>query len=332
MSSMGRREFVALLGGAAAAGWPLAARAQQARETRRIAVLMGTATTELGKSYLATFVRRLEQLGWANGRNARIETRWWTGTVDEMRPVAAELLALSPDVIMAFSNPAVALLKPIAGNIPIVFVGVGDPIGDGFVTSLAHPDGNITGFAGTDGPIGGKWLEVLKETAPHVTRVMMLMHPETPIHQAFWHSLEAAAPRFGVEVTPGGVHDAAEIDRAISSFAMRENAGIIVNPHAITWANEELIIALTLKHCLPSHFATAASIKAGGLVCYGHDFEDALRKTAEYVDRILHGEKPGDLPVQMPTKFRLIINLKTAKTISLEIPPTLLARADEVIE
>jgi putative ABC transport system substrate-binding protein len=326
-----RREFITLVGGAAAA-WPLAARAQQSDPIRRIAVLMGTATTELGKSYLATFVQRLEQLGWINGRNARIETRWWTGTIDEMRPTVAELLAPSPDVIMAFSNPAVALLKSSTGKIPIVFVGVGDPIGDGFVPSLAHPGGNITGFAGTDGPIGGKWLEVLKETAPHVTRVMMLMHPETPIHQAFWRSLEAAAPRFGVEVTAGGVHDAAEIERAISSFAMRENAGIIVNPHALTWANEDLIIALTLQHRVPSHFATAASVKAGGLVCYGHDFEDALRKTAEYVDRILHGERPSDLPVQMPTKFRLIVNLKTAKSIGLEIPPTLLARTDEVIE
>jgi len=328
---MRRREFIALVGGAVAA-WPLTARAQQAAQPRRIAVFMGTATSELGKSYLATFVQRLDQLGWINGGNARIETRWWTGTVDQMRPVVAELLAFSPDVIMAFSNPAVALLKPIAGKIPIVFVGVGDPIGDGFVPSLAHPGGNITGFAGTDGPIGGKWLEVLKETAPQLNRVMMLMHPETPIHRAFWRSLEAAAPRFDVEITQGRVHDAAEIEHVISSFATRENVGIIVNPHAITWANEDLIIALTLQHRVPSHFATAASVKAGGLVCYGHDFEDALRKTAEYVDRILHGERPSDLPVQMPTKFRLIVNLKTAKSIALEIPPTLLARADEVIE
>jgi putative ABC transport system substrate-binding protein len=198
--------------------------------------------------------------------------------------------------------------------------------------ALLVPAATITGFAGTDGPIGGKWLEVLKETAPHVTRVMMLMHPETPIHQAFWRSFEAAAPRFGVEPTQGGIHDAMEIERAISSFATKENAGIIVAPHAITWANEELIVARTLQHRVPSHYATAASVKAGGLVCYGHDFEEALRKTAEYVDRVLRGEKPGDLPVQMPTKFRLVVNLKTAKAIGLEIPPTLLARADEVIE
>jgi putative ABC transport system substrate-binding protein len=199
---MKRREFIAITGGAAA--WPLTAWAQQSREMRRIAVLMGTATTDLGKSYLGTFLQRLEQLGWANGRNARVETRWWTGTVDEMRPVVGELIAFSPDVVMAFSNPAVALLKSMASTTPVVFVGVGDPIGDGFVSSLAHPGGNITGFAGFDGPIGGKWLEVLKETVPQITRVMMIMNPETPIHQAFWRSPEAAAPRFGVEATSGG--------------------------------------------------------------------------------------------------------------------------------
>jgi putative ABC transport system substrate-binding protein len=220
----------------------------------------------------------------------------------------------------------------MAGNVPVVFVGVGDPIGDGFVASLARPGGNITGFAGTDGPIGGKWLEVLKETAPHLTRAMMIMHPETPIHQAFWRSAQSAAPRFGIEATAGGVHDAAEVERAITSFAAGSNGGIIVAPHAITWANEELIIALTLQHRLPTHYATAASVMAGGLVSYGHDFEHSFRNTAEYVDLILRGEKPGNLPVQMPTKFKLVFNLKTAKTIGLEIPATLLTRADEVIE
>jgi putative ABC transport system substrate-binding protein len=271
-------------------------------------------------------------LGWADGRNARIETRWWTGTVDKMRPVVAELVAFSPDVIMAFSNPAVALLKRMASTMPVVFVGVGDPIGDGFVSSLAHPGGNITGFAGFDGPMGGRWLQVLKETVPRITLVMMIMHPETPIQQAFWRSLQEAAPRFGVEATSGGVHDAAEIERAITSFVTKEDGGVIVTPHALTWANEDLIIALTLQHRLPSLFATAASVKAGGLVSYGFDYEDTMRKTAEYVDRILRGEKPGDLPVQMPTKFELVINLKTAKALGLTIPPGVLAIADEVIE
>ena len=327
---MRRRTFIALVCGAAA--WPMAAPAQQGERVRRIGVLMGSAETELGKTYLATFLQRLEQLGWTQGRNARVDVRWWTGGEAEMRPVVAELLAFSSDVIMVFSNLALALLKPMARNVPVVFVGVGDPVGDGFVASLAHPGGNTTGFAGTDGPIGGKWLEMLKETAPHLTRVMMIFHPETPIHQAFWRSLQEAAPRFGVEVTAGGVHDAAEIERAVSSFATSENRGLIVAPHAITWANEELIIALALRHRLPAHYATAASVMAGGLVCYGHDFDDSFRKTAEYVDRILRGEKPGDLPVQMPTKFRLVFNLKTAKAIGLTIPPSLLARADAVIE
>ena len=207
-----------------------------------------------------------------------------------------------------------------------------DPIGDGFVSSLAHPGGNITGFAGFDGPIGGRWLEVLKETVPHITRVMMIMHPETPIQQAFWRSLEEAAPHFSVEATSGAVHDAAEIERAITSFGTKENGGIIVTPHALTWANEDLIIALTLQHRVPSLFATAESVKTGGLVSYGFDFEDVMRKTAEYVDRILWGEKPGDLPVQMPTKFELVINLKTAKALGLDVPPIVLAHADEVIE
>jgi putative ABC transport system substrate-binding protein len=293
---------------------------------------MGSAETQLGRTYLAAFLQRLDQLGWAEGRNAHVELHWWNGTSSEMQAVAEKLLASSPDVIMVFSNLALSLLRPTARNVPVVFVGVGDPVGAGFVESLARPGGNVTGFAGTDGPIGGKWLEVLKETVPHLTRVMMIFHPETPIHQAFWRSLEEAAPRFGVEVIQGGVHDAPEIERAISSFTAGENRGIIVAPHAITWANEELIIAQTLRRRLPAHYATPESVRAGGLVCYGHDFADSFGKTAEYVDRILRGEKPSDLPVQMPTKFRLVFNLKTAKAIDLVIPPPLLARADEVIE
>jgi putative ABC transport system substrate-binding protein len=331
---MQRRDFIKLVGGAVApsVSWPLAAPAQQVGEARRIAVLMGSATTELGRSYLATFLRRLEQLGWADGRNARVETRWWTGTLDEMGPVVSGLLAFSPDVIMAFSNPSVALLKPRAGQIPIVFAGVGDPIGDGFVASLAHPGGNITGFAGTDAPMAGKWLEVLKETAPHLTRVLTILHSETPAHQAMWDAIKEAAPRLGIEVTPGGVHDAGEIESAVSSFATKENGGLVVLPHAITWANDNLIIALGLRHRLPTHFATTSSVSAGGFVSYGLDFEHSFRQTAEYVDRILRGEKPADLPVQQPAKFKLAFNLKTAKAIGVNVPSTLLTRADEVIE
>jgi putative tryptophan/tyrosine transport system substrate-binding protein len=328
---MRRREFIAGLAGAAAAAWSARALAQQAG-ARKIAVLMGSAPTKLGESYLAAFQKRLEERGWAHGRNVRIETRWWTGTPNAMQPVITELIASAPDVVMVFSNLALAVLKPMAGQIPIVFVGVGDPVGDGFVASLARPGGSITGFAGTDGPIGGKWLEVLKETVPSLSRAMLLMHAETPIHREFWRSAEAAAPRFGVEVVQGAVHDAAGIERALASFSSSEGRGLIVAPHAVTWANEQLIIALTLQHRLPAHFATAASVMAGGLVCYGHDFEDSFRKTAEYVDRVLRGEKPADLPVQMPTKFRLVLNLKTAKHLGLAVPAALLARADEVIE
>jgi len=306
--------------------------AQPRAGVRRIAVLMGAAPADLGHTYLAAFSRRLEELGWTNGRNARTEVRWWTGGTEHMRTVIAELLAFSPDVTMVFSNLALAVLAPMAGKVPLVFVGVGDPIGDGFITNLARPGGNITGFAGHDGPIGGKWLEVLKEAAPHLTRVLAILHSETPIHQAFWRSIKDAAPRLGVEVTLGSVHNAAEIERAISSFAMRGDGGIIVAPHAITWANERLLIALQLRHRLPAVYATAVSVKAGGLVSYGHDFEESFRKTAEYVDRILRGEKPGDLPVQQPTKFKLAFNLKTANAIGLRIPPTVLTRADEVIE
>jgi putative tryptophan/tyrosine transport system substrate-binding protein len=328
---MKRRSFIALLG--AAATWPRAARAQPPESrVRRIGVLMGSAPSETGQRYLAAFSRRLEQLGWSQGGTARIDIRWWTGGPQEMRPVITELISSAPDVIMVFSNLALSLLSRMTASVPIVFVGVGDPIGDGFVASLSRPGGNMTGFAGTDGPIGGKWIQVLKEAVPQLARAMMIYHPETPIHQEFWRAAERAAPRFGVELSAGGVHDAAEIERTFQSFAAVGPGGVIVAPHAITWANEDVIIALALRHRLPSHFATAASVMGGGLISYGHDFEDSFRKTAEYVDRVLRGEKPSDLPVQMPTKFRLIANLKTAKAIGLELPADLLVRADEVIE
>jgi putative tryptophan/tyrosine transport system substrate-binding protein len=327
---MKRREFILALGGAAA--WLLAARAQQDDGMRRIGVLMGAAPTQLGETYLGAFISRLDELGWKKGRNTSTEVRWWTGGPEQMRTAVTELIAFSPDVIMVFSNLALAVLKPMAGKVPIVFVGVGDPVGDGFVASLAHPGGNITGFAGNDAPMGGKWLEVLKETAPHLTRVLTIFHPETPIHRVFLRSIEDAAPRLGIEITPGGVHDAAEIEKAVSSFAMKENGGIVVLPHAITWANNDLFAAQELRHRLPAVYATEESAMAGGLVSYGQDFADNFRRTAEYVDRILRGEKPSDLPVQQPTKYLLAFNLKTAKAIGLSVPATLLARADEVIE
>jgi putative ABC transport system substrate-binding protein len=328
---MKRREFIALLGGLVAASRPPTALAQQGNQ-RRIGVLMGAAPSVLGEIYLAAFSKRLEELGWVNGRNARTEVRWWTGGPDEMRPVVAELIASSPDVIMVFSNLALAVLKPMAVKVPLVFVGVGDPVGDGFVASLAHPGGNVTGFAGTEAPMAGKWLEVLKETAPGLTRAMAIVHLETPAHQAMWNAIRDAAPRLGVEVTAVGVHDAAEIERAMASFAVKENGGIVVLPHAVTWANGDLIIALALRHRMPAIYATEGSVTSGGLVSYGLDFVHSFRQTAEYVDRILRGAKPADLPVQQPSKFKLTFNLKTAKAIGVGIAPTLLNRADEVIE
>ena len=326
---MKRREFIAGLGGAVT--MPLIARAQQGG-IRKIGVLMGAAPSMFGEIYLAAFSKRLEELGWINDRSARIEVRWWTGGPEQMRPVVADLLASSPDVIMVFSNLALSVLKPMAGKVPVVFVGVGDPVGDGFVASLAHPGANITGFAGTDAPMAGKWLEVLKETAPHLIRAMAIVHLETPAHQAMWNAVRDAAARLAVEVTAAGVHNATEIESATAAFATKENGGIIVLPHAVTWANGDLIIALALRHRIPAIYATEGSVTAGGLVSYGLDFVHNFRQTAEYVDRILRGAKPADLPVQQPSKFKLTFNLKTAKAIGLNIAPTLLNRADEVIE
>jgi putative ABC transport system substrate-binding protein len=322
---MRRRDFLGVV------AWPVAARAQQ-RNVRRIGVLMGAAPSVLGEIYLASFSKRLEQLNWVNGRNVQMDVRWWTGGPEQMRPVVAEMLAASPDVVMVFSNLALSVIKPIAGNVPLVFVGVGDPVGDGFVASLARPGGNVTGFAGTEAPMAGKWLEVLKETAPSLTRAMAIVHLETPAHQAMWNAIRDAAPRSGIEVTAVGVHDAAEIESAMASFAAKADGGVIVLPHAVTWANGDLIIALAARHRLPTIYATEGSVAAGGLVSYGLDFVHSFWQTAEYVDRVLRGTKPADLPVQQPSKFKLTFNLKAAKAIGISVAPTLLNRADEVIE
>ena len=285
------------------------------------------------KTHLAAFFGRLDELGWKRGGNANADIRWWTDEPEHMRTVAAEQVATLPDVVMVFTNLALAVVKPIAGKVPVVFVSVGDPVGEGFVSSLSHPGGNITGFSSYDGPMGSKWLELLKETAPNLTRILTIYHPETPVHKAMWQSIEDAAPRLSVEVTAGGVHNAAEIESVVSSFAVRQNSGLIALPHALTNANRNLILALELRHRAPTVFGgSAAFAKAGGLVSYGIDLEDSFRRAAEYVDRILRGDNPGDLPVQEPTKFDLAFNLKTAKALGLTVPPSLLATADEVIE
>jgi putative ABC transport system substrate-binding protein len=249
-----------------------------------------------------------------------------------MRVWAAELIARSPDVAVTYTNLALAVLKPIAGSVPIVFVGVGDPVGGGFVSSLARPGGNITGFASHEPSMGGKWLEVLKETAPHITRVLAIMHPETLAHQAMWQSIEEAGPRLAIEAIPGHVHNAAEIEQVVTSFAQKPDGGLIVLPHALTVFNASVIIALAHRYRMPDVHALAEAVAVGGLVSYGLNWNDQFRRAAEYVDRILKGTKPADLPVEQPTKFELAINLKIAKVLGLTLPGTLLARADEVIE
>lgn len=328
---MRRRDFIRLVGGLVGA-WPLATRAQQGERVRRVAALWGGAKTASNKIAVSAFAARLEELGWRRGHNLLIDERWWIGTPEQMRGVVTDMLAASPDVFVAWTNLALAILQPMATNVPAVFVGVGDPVGSGFIANLAHPGGHITGFSSYDGPFGAKWLEVLKDAAPQVRHVMPLLHPETPVHKAFLRAIESAAPNFGVEVTVGGVHDAAEIERAISDFAANQNAGLIVLPHAVTLVNQDLIVALTLRHRLPASTGSTAGARDGYLVSYEIDFEDSFRHMAEYVDRILRGEKPANLPVQEPTKFKLAVNLKTARAIGLTVPSSLLVRADEVIE
>jgi len=327
--SMRRREFISLVGGTAVT-FSFAAQAQQSEKIRRVGILMGSGPSL--RVNVTAFLTRLDELGWKSGRNLRTDIHWWSGDAEQMRTVAADMLVEPPDVLVAFTNLALALLKPLAGNVPIVFVGVGDPVGSGFVNSLAQPGGNITGFASYDGPMGSKWLEVLKESVPQVTRVMAILHPETPVHNAFWKSIEAAAPRLAVQATPGGVHDAPEIERKISSFAVNGNAGLIVLPHALTAANRELIIELANGHHLPTIFAEEVALTAGALIFHGIDFIDNFAHVADYVDRVLRGAKPAELPVQAPIKFKLGYNLKTARAMGLDIPPIMLSRADEVIE
>jgi putative ABC transport system substrate-binding protein len=328
---MRRRECITLLGGAAIA-WPFATWAQQAGGIRRLVVLMGAAETAWSRDWLASFLRRLEELGWREGRNLVTQVQWWNDQPEQMRAWAAELVARTPDVAMAFSNPALAVLKPVAGDVPIVFVGVGDPVGSRFVASLARPGGNITGFASHAPSMGGKWLEVLKETAPQVSRALAIMHAETEVHQAFWQSIEDAAQRLAIEAIAGRVQNGAEIADVISSFSQEPNAGLVALPHALTIFNAPMIVALAERYRMPCIYAQAEAVAIGGLISYGLNWNDQFRRVAEYVDRVLKGTRPADLPVQEPTKYQLALNLNAAKALGLAIPPTLLARADEVIE
>ena len=329
---MRRRDFITLMGGAAAA-WPLAARAQQPEPMRRIGVLMNRAADQPeGQAEVAAFQKALQQLGWNDGRNVRLDIRWSANDVDLDRKYAAELVALGPDVVLANGTLSVAALQRVTRNLSIVFVGVSDPVGAGFVDSLARPGGNVTGFMIFEYSLSGKWLELLKQIAPSVTRAAVLRDSDNPAGIAQFGAIQAAAQSLGVEVSPVSIRDAGEIERAVAAFARSANGGLIVTPSAGTSVHQNLIIALAAQHRLPAVYALRSNVAGGGLISYGPDSVSQYRPAAGYVDRILKGEKPADLPVQAPTKLELVVNLKTAKALNLAIPASVLARADEVIE
>ena len=330
---MKRREFITLLGGAAAAS-PLAARAQQGERMRRIGVLMSTFEGDpRGLEYITAFAQGLAELGWTVGRNVRIEYRWGAGDLNRFRSYAAELVALSPDVILASGGSIVGALQQASRTVPIVFVNTIDPVGGGWVESLSRPGTNATGFASYEFSMSGKWLELLKEIAPGVKRVAVIRDPSVPAGSGGLAAIQTVAPSLSVELTPVGVRDAGEIERAITAYARGPNGGLIfVGPTSSVQRHRDLIVALAARHRLPAIYPSRAFVTSGGLISYGPDTIDPNHRAAGYVDRILKGEKPADLPVQAPVKYELMINLKTAKALGLEVPPSLLARADEVIE
>ena len=327
---IGRRELIAALGGAAA--WPLAARAQQVERMRRIGVLMNsTADDAVSQDRLRGFVQGLQELGWTVGRNLQIDYRWGAGNVERYRTFAAELVALAPDILMTVGAPAVEALQRATRTVPIVFATVTDPVGGGLVASLARPGGNTTGFTISEYGLSGKWLELLKEIAPRVMRAAVLRDP-VAVGIGQFAAMQAVAPSLQVEISPVDVRDAGEIERTVTVSAEGRNGGLIVTASAYTMIHRELIIGLARRHQLPAVYPYRYYITSGGLLSYGPDPIDQFRRAAGYVDRILKGEKPADLPVQEPTKFELVLNLKTAKALGLDVPSTLIARADDVIE
>jgi putative ABC transport system substrate-binding protein len=329
---MKRREFISLIGGATVV-WPLAARAQQPERMRRIGILLPAAADDAEfQTRIGAFLQAMALLGWSIGRNMRIDTRWATANAAEIRRHSAELVALAPDVILASGASTVGPLLQATRTVPIVFPIVGDPVGAGFVDSLARPGGNATGFMNFEYGMGGKWLELLKEIAPGVTRAAVLRNPATPTGPAQFGVIQAVAPSLRVEVNPVNVRDAGEIERAVTAFARSSNGGLIVTPSSSAQLHRDLIITLAARHKLPAVYFERNFVAAGGLISYGPDFVDQFRQAASYVDRILKGEKPANLPVQAPVKYELVLNLKTAKALGLTVPPTLLVRADEVIE
>jgi putative ABC transport system substrate-binding protein len=330
---MRRREFITLLGGTAAT-WPLAAHAQsKPKSARRVAALMPySANDPQSQNRNAAFLQALQQLGWIVGQNVQIEYRWSAGNEDDTRKYAAELVALAPDVIFTAGSAAIEPLRRATRTVPIVFALVPDPIGAGFVDSLARPGGNVTGFTQYDYNIAGKWLALLKEIAPNTTRAAVLRDPGITAGIGQWATIQSVSSSVGIEVSPISLVDADEMESAIAAFARRPNGGLITTGSALTVVRRDLIIARAARHRLPAVYYDRYFVSAGGLISYGSNNVEQFRLAAGYVDRILKGEKPADLPVQTATQYELLINLKTAKTLGLDVPPALLARADEVIE
>jgi putative ABC transport system substrate-binding protein len=328
---MRRREFITLLGGTAI--WPLAARAQQSEPKRRVGVLMGLSADDAeAQDRIAAFVQGLQQLGWTDGRNLQIDYRRGAGDTDLTRRYAAELVALAPEVILASGGTVVGALLQATRTVPIVFTQTPDPVAAGFVASLARPGGNATGFTTSEYSISGKWLELLKEIAPGVTRAAVLRDPTIPAGIGQFASIQSVARSFGVELSSVDMRDASEIERDVTGFARGSNSGLIVTSSGLAAVHRELIITLAVRYRLPAVYSYRYFVTDGGLTSYGPDPIDQYRRAAGYVDRILKGEKPADLPVQAPVKYELVINLKTARALGLDVPPILLATADEVIE
>jgi len=328
---MKRREFIALLGGAAA--WPLAAQAQQPERMRRVGMLLTAAADDPESlARVGAFLQALAQLGWTVGRNLRIESRWGAGNAEVIRKHAVEFAALAPDVILAHGASTVGPLLQVTRTVPIVFPVAVDPVAAGFADSLARPGGNATGFMVWEFSQSGKWLELLKQIAPEVTRAAVLRDTALASGTSQFAAIQAVAPSLRVEVSPVNMRDAGEIEGAVTAFARSPNGGLIVPAGGSAQLHRNLIITLAARHKLPAVYYERFFVAAGGLISYGSDFIDQYRRSASYVDRILKGEKPADLPVQAPTKYESVINLRTAKALGLDVPPTLLARADEVIE
>jgi putative ABC transport system substrate-binding protein len=328
---MRRREFISLIGGAAAA-WPLAARAQQAERVRRIGVITGAPMSQFNQALHAAFFQGLQQLGWTEGRNMHIDVRWGAGDAAETRRHAAELVALAPDVIFTSGSTAMGPTLEATRTVPIVFAIVPDPVGSGYVKSLSRPGGNATGFMMFEYSLCGKWPALLKEIAPHTTRAAVLRDPAVAAGIGQFAIIQSVAGSVGVDVIPVDLSNAAEIERELVALAQSGNGGLIVTASALAVVHRDLIVTLAAHHKLPAVYYARQTPEAGGLISYGPNFLDQFQRAAGYVDRILKGAKPADLPVQAPTKYELVINLKTAKSLGLEIPASLLARADAVIE